>query len=226
VGDQPKRETWLEWVPGSPELNLDALLSREEIIALLNVGDEVSETSLRYWESCGVLPQPVRRRKNGATRALYPLWYAALVRRLREYQTRGFTLEELPSRMHAEARQLAVSGTLAVATSAGSLSPSAREFTNLFRQYAVLAESTPHGYPFRTIPLPAELERPLRETLVLLAASHRRRDGVEIESAEISLKDRHGQTISYNLAIGADVEDLIEQMQQYLRADTPPGTRS
>lgn len=69
------QETWLDWQCG--ELPpLDELLTREQLLERLNnAGVDVTERRLMFWETFGALPRPVRKRHDGATRALYPAWF-------------------------------------------------------------------------------------------------------------------------------------------------------
>lgn len=199
-------EDWRQWVPDAPELNRESLLTRAEILALLGVSAPVSASDLRFWEYTGVLPRPVRQWKDGATRALYPLWYAMLVRRLREFQKHGLTLKELPPRMRAEARHVAQSPNQQL----GDNHPLS-EFTKLVRRYLIEREATPRGYPTRPFVPPRELEHELRETLVLLAALLGLENGIEIETVEIALKDRYDRVIPYQLSIASEVKQLMKR---------------
>jgi len=99
VGTGAKRETWREWQ--APEVVEPPLLTRGALIeALARLGlDDIDERRLRFWEMKGVLPGPIRRRLDGATRALYPPWMVNLVFSLRHLQARGFALDDLPARM-------------------------------------------------------------------------------------------------------------------------------
>jgi DNA-binding transcriptional MerR regulator len=97
------KETWLDWVPAS-EPDTPVLTRGELLASLERLGPQVSERQLRFWEAEGVLPGPVRRRHNGATRALYPAWMPLLVCDLRICQLRGYSLCQLPSIMRARAQ--------------------------------------------------------------------------------------------------------------------------
>jgi hypothetical protein len=81
----PRKQTWEEWIPdGYPPPADDDLRTREEIMGALHAmaergfGEDVSERTIRHWESLGILPSPVRRRFKGATRAVYPSWFFEL----------------------------------------------------------------------------------------------------------------------------------------------------
>lgn len=99
MSEGTKRETWQQWqAPGVIE---PPLVTREELLNTLDrLGlNDINERALRFWETKGVIPTPVRRRFNGATRALYPLWMVNLVFSLRHLQSRGFALDALPLQM-------------------------------------------------------------------------------------------------------------------------------
>lgn len=119
-----KRETWRDWLPdGTPEPTY--LLTREEVVAaaersarlgrlsnqqsgksiVLGTGS-ISTGDLRYWESIGVLPRPLRRRHEGAQRALYPAWYTHLARQVRLYQDLGWSLDEIRPKIRKFADQM------------------------------------------------------------------------------------------------------------------------
>lgn len=105
-GEKVPRETWEAWqAPLAPEPHL---LTRAEMLALVErvVPKKTDENDLRYWEKIGVLPHPVRKWHNGATRALYPSWMVTLIFQLRLYQEIGYRLEELPSRLRVAAQRL------------------------------------------------------------------------------------------------------------------------
>jgi len=70
-------ETWLDLIwhqapPDLPEPPADALLTRDQFLTELDRrGVELSEANLVRWEQLHLLPRPVRRWHNGATRAVY-----------------------------------------------------------------------------------------------------------------------------------------------------------
>lgn len=109
-----KRETWRDFMPeGAPE---PALYTRAEIAESasyidlvaphdIRYIDLVTPDDIRYWEYQGVLPRSIRRRYAGATRAVYPEWYAGLAREVRALQRQGRTLDEIKPKI----RKLAVS---------------------------------------------------------------------------------------------------------------------
>ena len=75
---EDRRETWLAWLPpGSPE---PPLITRGELLATLaRRGLAVTAQQLRSWETAGALPAAIRRRRHGATHAVYPAWHAEVV---------------------------------------------------------------------------------------------------------------------------------------------------
>lgn len=141
VGQARPKETWRDWMPeGAPEP--DQILTRDELVERLRYYNVDADTeSLRFWEREGILPRPIRQRRNGATRTTYPDWMIYLVRRIRQLQAEGFSLEQIRPRVRRSAEML-LGGELGLA----HLSPEQyREAERLrdtmpFWQYAVGAE--------------------------------------------------------------------------------------
>jgi hypothetical protein len=103
-----KKETWLDppWTrPGDPEP--ERLYTRDELAARLQgLNVQASAADLRFWEARTILPQAVRRRHHGATRTIYPDWYGYLVRRLRQLQSAGYSLQSIKEKIRGEASLL------------------------------------------------------------------------------------------------------------------------
>jgi len=93
------KQTWRDWMPeGTPEPK--GLLSRDELVDRLRYYRiEADATDLRFWEQRGILPRPVRQRRDGAIRTTYPEWVISLVRRIRQLQAEGFSLEQIRPRI-------------------------------------------------------------------------------------------------------------------------------
>jgi len=70
-----------DWLPpGSPEPELYELITRAQVLEEVHArGIRISESTLRVREAEGILPRPMRRWRDGATRALYPSWMPRLV---------------------------------------------------------------------------------------------------------------------------------------------------
>jgi len=98
-GDVVIKETWRDWMPeGAPEP--ERLLSRDELVDRLGYYHvEADATDLRFWEQKGILPRPVRQRRDGAMRTTYPEWVISLVQRIRQLQAEGFSLEQIRPRL-------------------------------------------------------------------------------------------------------------------------------
>jgi len=90
----PPKETWAKWIPrGAIE---PPLVTRDELIRRLSVeGIAVNYRNLEHWQLRGVIPYPVRRRHQGATKALYPEWMIDAIKHLRDAQSRGLSLDEI-----------------------------------------------------------------------------------------------------------------------------------
>lgn len=90
--DEEKRrqQTWLDWIPeGWPAPSDEELIGREELLDRVKreFGIEIHPDTLRGMERQGLLPRPVRKWHEGATRALYAPWVVDLVGRA--YLRRG-----------------------------------------------------------------------------------------------------------------------------------------
>jgi len=75
------KASWRDWLPeGAPEPPDDQLITRAELLERLRgvFRTNLSERTLQLWEAAGILPGPVRRWHDGATRALYPMWIVYL----------------------------------------------------------------------------------------------------------------------------------------------------
>ncbi len=91
-----ERETWADWIgPNDPDDPEPSLYTRAEIAEMASGIDPVTPDDIRYWEYQGVLPRSIRRRYAGATRAVYPAWYAGLAREVRALQRQGHSLQDI-----------------------------------------------------------------------------------------------------------------------------------
>lgn len=78
-------DTWLDWMPTGwrSEHPDPPLLTRAELLAeLKHRGVAVPERRLRFWESVGILPRPVRRMHRYKPQMTYPSWHADVVQSL------------------------------------------------------------------------------------------------------------------------------------------------
>lgn len=102
-----KRDTWSDWFPDADEkdqITLNDLLT-QWIEPRLGEGENVSTDTIRYWQKIGVLPQPVKRWHEGATRALYPAPYAFLaIFTILDMQDTGYTLQQIRERLRRRFR--------------------------------------------------------------------------------------------------------------------------
>ncbi len=92
------QETWADvLLIGTPE---PQLITREELLQEIHDATvDVSERILLSWESKGVLPRPVRRWRDGAPRAFYPVWWIDIIREVRELRDSGVPLEQIRPRV-------------------------------------------------------------------------------------------------------------------------------
>lgn len=86
---KPKRETWLDWLPSDAPDPLELITRQELARRVSDRGFDVTNEKIGYWEKQGVLPLPVRRWHEGATRALYPSWMEDVVIRAIGLRERG-----------------------------------------------------------------------------------------------------------------------------------------
>lgn len=102
------KSSWRDWLPeGYPEPPNDQLITRAELLERLRgiFRTNLSEKRLQLWEAAGVLPGPVRRWHNGATRALYPRW-VVYVAAIAELDRPGdLSMEALAEKTRALTRQ-------------------------------------------------------------------------------------------------------------------------
>ncbi len=100
---RPARETWRDWVPDAGD---PALLTRAEVLARLErYGLNVSERTLRYWESQGVLPAPTVEKEGKP--GYYPWWFIDLVFHVRGWRDDGLPLSDIKPRARYSASRLA-----------------------------------------------------------------------------------------------------------------------
>ncbi len=193
MAGQPRREDWRAWQePGAPE---PRLLTTDELLATAErLGIKVDARDLRYWAAEGVLPGPVRRRHNGATRALYPRWMVDLIYHLRRYQDEGFTLARLAPRLRASARHLQQNPFTAYLAAGEEPNPtSPPNFADFARWYFDQRPVEPLGYPFTPGHLSDESARQLASTLGIVAAVYRETEGITATTAQIRLLDEAGR---------------------------------
>ncbi len=221
---QRKREKWPEWLPtDAPEPA--PLITRDELLATLERLrlPDISERTLRFWEAAGVLPAPIQRRHRGATRALYPWWMADLVWQLKRYQDEGFTLEELPGRMRAEARFLAqrVAPFARAARHLRDLDRDAhttstavalaqylrRDFIDEYLANLPLTPIEPGGPPFAAFPLPPLIEARMSGNLSAVATALEEHHGFAATGAAIVLTDQHGKAISIPIPLHPNLDN-------------------
>lgn len=89
-----ERVTWRDLMgPDEPE---PEILTRPQFVERLEAeGITVSQRTLAYWESEGILPRAVRQWRDGAPQALYAVWLVDIVRAVRGMQDAGMTLEQI-----------------------------------------------------------------------------------------------------------------------------------
>lgn len=99
------QETWADWIKDiNPDYdeNHDDYVTIDELVEELNRffahrNAEINPSTIRYWQTQGLIPYPLKRWVNGVTRALYPSPLAFRVMlHLRQLQLdRGYSLDQL-----------------------------------------------------------------------------------------------------------------------------------
>jgi hypothetical protein len=85
---------WRRWLP--PGVAEPRSITRAELLAdLKRNGLSVSERELRYWESLGALPNPVRQPREGAAHAAYPWWHGEIVAKVPQWRGQGLSWEAI-----------------------------------------------------------------------------------------------------------------------------------
>lgn len=97
----PSRDTWSDWFDDADQVEQVTLDHLTTLLASLGV----TADQVRYWQKAGVLPQPVKRWHEGATRALYPHPYTYMaVAEIQDLQERGYTLQQIATRLRTRFR--------------------------------------------------------------------------------------------------------------------------
>lgn len=97
--DHTERQTWRDWLPDTDPADEVTI---EELVESLPMmwGTKVTADMIRYWQKADVLPVPVKRWHNGATRAMYPREPALeLIHDLLYLQQAGYTLNDIAGRL-------------------------------------------------------------------------------------------------------------------------------
>lgn len=91
---QTKRETWVALLPdGADEPDL---VTRGQLLDRLGELElDISERTLMYWESIGILPRADRRYIHGRTQAVYPAGWEGAIHRVIQLQKHGYSLEAI-----------------------------------------------------------------------------------------------------------------------------------
>ncbi len=187
----PKPATWEEWMsewpPGELPDHYSELLTREELVEMMansvvapdGLRAGITANELRYLESTGVVPRPVRKRHMGATRAVYPIWMGPLLTWLRVLQRRGVSPQDIGPWLRKNAALIA------------------RSFPEDDTVLSSLLASAPSE---ATVPpnLRRELER--------LARHHARTSGIPTTRVDVMITDAEGNHIGYHLPISVTTD--------------------
>ena len=106
---KPKRQTWLDVMPAG--MPLPELLSHDDLLEELNRrGIELSSSALEYYRNLNILPRPIRRRHEGRTQPVYPLWYIHAIEYLKQMQAENKSLDEIRHAIKPRLKTWALSG--------------------------------------------------------------------------------------------------------------------
>jgi len=96
------KETWWSWFPN--ERIEDGITLDEFLDELAGAGiPQVTAGRLASWQKIGVIPFPIRRWHNGATRALFPRRAISVIAELALLQGIGYSLQEIGPRLRGAA---------------------------------------------------------------------------------------------------------------------------
>ncbi len=191
-------QTWRDLLPEEardiPAADLFTRAQLSEALARVNI--KVSPEDLRYWEREGILPRGVRQWHDGASRSVYPGWYANLIFHLRKLQQRGYTLEQIRRRIEAHARLLTATASDSIDVELQKMLADATS-TNL--------PTAPDGQPIywesptgaAAIPLAAELQAEIQKH----AAKIERFTGIPIAEIMITTVDEEGEELTYPISL-------------------------
>jgi len=111
--ERRQEETWERW-QASAAPPAGELWTREEILDAIERlgirrpnGRLVTERTIRFWQSKGVIPYG-KKEKRGYIYRLYPGWFVDMLYQVCCYEAAGIRIEELPERMRVEAFALSL----------------------------------------------------------------------------------------------------------------------
>ncbi len=165
-----EQETWLDWLPErAPDLELGDLLSRDELLQeLRDRGVDVNARTLASWEAKGTLPRAIRRWRDGAPAALYPVQAVGAVEHLRRLRAEGVPLQ--------------------------TIKPLVRSWFRTRLAYELITPEEIERNRERNRDHPWDME----EQLLAVATAHERRTGTKIVRVELRLFDEQGHPLTYS----------------------------
>src|SRR4051794_28007971 len=91
-------KTWRDYLP--PLVSSPPLITRAELLAQVpQWSADVSERTLRFWETEGVLPRAVRQKHQGVVQAVYPSWFVLVVAAVYHHRQHGWSLPAIAAKM-------------------------------------------------------------------------------------------------------------------------------
>lgn len=90
-----RRRTWGDWFPDDePRFSVDDFLRLANEMSL-----DLDLSTLRFWQTEGIIPYPNRRKIGTGTYARYPAVALVVIERIRAMQKSGLTLKEIGPRI-------------------------------------------------------------------------------------------------------------------------------
>jgi hypothetical protein len=91
-------KTWRDYLP--PLVATPTLITRAELLAQVpQWSADVSERTLRFWETEGVLPRAVRQKHHSVVQAVYPSWFVLVVAAVYHHRQHGWSLPAIAAEM-------------------------------------------------------------------------------------------------------------------------------
>ena len=100
TGVDQARVTWRDWLPaGEPPTPDDELITRGELLARLrDVNVDLTARTLQSWEQLGIMPRPIRLRRDGGNWSFYAPWVVYIGRFAAMLKAQGTPLEAIGER--------------------------------------------------------------------------------------------------------------------------------
>lgn len=105
-----RRETWQDWQGTSGPIKCVAISRRDLVEYAQNIGVDVTENDILYWQARRSIPYPVLVRHGRTAHAVYPFWFVELIVALRQMQQQGVVLRDIGPALRQLTPQIAKDG--------------------------------------------------------------------------------------------------------------------